>query len=188
MKERMDWLEAADARDRDNGTDRMERLRQVPPETGKFIALMALSAPEGEYIEVGTSAGYSTLWLSLAARHKGVKIKTHELLEAKIKLARETFSQAGISDVVELIEGDALLNLKKLDHIAFCFLDCEKEMYLPCWDIIAPKMVPGGILVADNAINHRETLQPMLDQALRDPRFDSMIVTQGKGELLCRRK
>ncbi|MBA7691850.1 hypothetical protein ES703_100405 [subsurface metagenome] len=58
---RMRYLEGLDSKDRANGTPRMERLRQIPPEIGKFLAILAASAPEGQFLEIGTSAGYSTL-------------------------------------------------------------------------------------------------------------------------------
>jgi predicted O-methyltransferase YrrM len=54
--------------------------------------------------------------------------------------------------------------------------------------VIAPRLVPGGILIADNAINHRETLQPLLDEALADERVDALVVPIGKGELICRKR
>jgi len=63
---RMRELEEMDAADRCDGTARLKRLRQIPPDTGRFIALLAALAPPGRYIEIGTSAGYSALWLSLA--------------------------------------------------------------------------------------------------------------------------
>jgi caffeoyl-CoA O-methyltransferase len=165
----------------------MERLRQIPLETGKFIAMLAVSAPNGEYIEIGTSAGYSTLWLALACRMLQRKIKTFEILEAKAVLARETFRLAGVEDVVELVHGDSLNYMEHCRNIAFCFLDAEKEIYADCYEKIVSKMISGGILVADNAINHEATLRPMLDRALHDARVDAMIVPIGKGELICRK-
>ncbi len=63
---RMRALEAQDARDRVDGTHQKRRLRQVPPETGRFLALMAAAAPPGMVVEIGTSAGYSSLWIALA--------------------------------------------------------------------------------------------------------------------------
>lgn len=71
--------------------------------------------------------------------------------------------------------------------IAFCFLDAEKEVYGECYELVIPRLVAGGLLIADNAINHRETLQPMLERALADERVDALIVPIGKGELLCRK-
>lgn len=185
--ERMRYLEAIDAKDRIDGTERMQRLRQIPAETGKFIAMLAASAPKGDYIEIGTSAGYSTLWLALACRALGRKITTFEVLEEKVRLAEETFMVAGVEDTVELVRGDGREYLQNYKNISFCFLDAEKETYGDCYDMVVGNMVPGGILVADNAINHAETLKPMLDKALSDERVDALIVPIGKGELVCRK-
>ncbi len=185
--DRMGYLEQIDAKDRTDGSQRLQRLRQIPLETGKFLALLAASAPAGRYIELGASAGYSTLWLALACREVGRKVTTFELLPEKVKLATETFRLAGVEDVVELIEGDACEYLPNISDISFCFLDAEKEIYGDCYEAIIPNMVTGGLLVADNAINFRETLQPMLDRALKDERVDALIVPIGKGELVCRK-
>lgn len=187
VRERMEYLEEIDSKDRIDGTSRLKRLRQIPPETGKFISILAASAPEGEFIEIGTSAGYSTLWITLACKLIGNKIITFEILEEKIKLAKKTFQLTDMEDYVELIEGDARNYLKNYKNIAFCFLDAEKEVYEECYDIIIPNMVKGGLLIADNAINHYETLKPMINKALSDQRVDALAVPIGKGELLCRK-
>ena len=184
---RMHQLEQQDAQDRVDGTPRLQRLRQIPPDTGKFIALLAANTPEGAIIEIGTSAGYSTLWLAVACEQAGRTLTTFELLPEKVKLAQETFQLAQVADVVTLVEGDALEFLAQMDDIAFCFLDAEKEVYAACYKAVIPKLVKGGLLVADNAINHRETLQPMIDQALADTRVDALVVPIGKGELVCRK-
>ncbi|NHJ02914.1 MAG: O-methyltransferase [Candidatus Heimdallarchaeota archaeon] len=185
---RMQYLEEEDRIDRENETPRLERLRQIPPETGQFLYLLAMMAPEGQFIEIGTSAGYSTLWLILACRKRESLITTFEVLPEKIKLAQETFYLTQTSKYVELIEGDARVYLPDMKNISFCFLDAEKEVYEECYDLIIPQLVTGGLLIADNAINHRETLQLMLDKALSDKRVDALIVPIGKGELVCRKK
>ena len=184
---RMQYLEQIDAQDREDGTPRMQRLRQIPPETGKFLALMAANAPEGAYLEIGTSAGYSTLWIAVACEMLGRTVTTFEVLPEKVALARETFQVAQVEGVVKLVEGDARRYLSQYLDIAFCFLDAEKEVYGECYEAVIPKLVRGGLLVADNAINHRETLLPMLDRALADERVDALIVPIGKGELVCRK-
>lgn len=69
-------------------------------------------------------------------------------------MAEETFSKAQVEKYIALIEGDALEHLSSLENIAFAFLDAEKEVYEKCYDLINPRMVKGGVLVADNAINH----------------------------------
>jgi len=185
--ERMNYLEALDARDRVDGTTQAERLRQIPPETGRFISLLAAIAPRGKYLEIGTSAGYSTLWLALACRAVGATITTFEVDREKAQLADETFLLAGVQDVVEMIVGDALEHLTRFIDISFCFLDAEKEIYEDCYEAVLPNMVSGGIFVADNAISHEKVLRPMLDRALADPRVDAMIVPIDRGELVCRK-
>jgi len=187
IKIRMEYLEELDTQDRIDGTPRMERLRQIPHETGKFVSILAATAPKGEFLEIGTSGGYSALWIALACQLNGNKLITFEILEEKVELARETFELTKLQDVIELIEGDARDYIHKYKNISFCFLDAEKEVYKDCYDLIIPNMIKGGILVADNAINHYETLKPMLDKALADERVDALIVPIGKGELVCRK-
>ena len=187
VKRRMVYLEKIDAEDRVDGTPRLQRLRQIPPETGRFLSILAASAPKGEFLEIGTSAGYSTMWIALACIERGIKVKTFEILEEKVKLAKETFRESKMAKYVELIEGDARDFLKEEKNISFCFLDAEKEVYDECYDLIIPNMVKGGLLVADNAINHYKILKPMIEKALSDERVDALIVPIGKGELLCRK-
>ena len=187
IQNQMHRLEQIDAQDRQDGTPHLKRLRQIPPETGKFLALLAVNVPGGQMLEIGTSAGYSTLWLSLAAMEMKRKITTFEILEEKAQLARETFQAAKIESIVDLVERDAVEHLVEYQSIAFCFLDAEKEIYKACYDAVVPNIVRGGYLIADNAINHRDTLQPMIEQALNDRRVDSMVAPVGKGLLICRK-
>jgi predicted O-methyltransferase YrrM len=189
MLYRMRELEAIDLRDRTDGTPHSKRLRQISPDTGKLIALLAASAPPGRCIEIGTSAGYSTLWLALACRATNRRLTTFDIDGAKVEIARATFAAAGVTDAIEQVHGDALAHLPDCrDDIAFCFLDAEKDLYQPAYDLVVPRMVPGGILVADNAISHEAQLRPMLDFALRDERMDSVLVPIGQGDLICRKK
>lgn len=185
--DRMHYLEQKDISDRKDGTPRSQRLRQIPPETGKFLAILAANVPDGRYIEIGTSAGYSALWISMACEMLGRTIDTYEVLPEKVKLARETFQTAQMEKVINLVEGDVRNYFPQLNEIAFCFLDAEKEIYGECYEAIIPKLMKGGLLVADNAINHQEILKPMLDRALSDDRVDALIVPIGKGELVCRK-
>jgi caffeoyl-CoA O-methyltransferase len=187
VRRRMEELEAIDRRDRSDGTPRLQRLRQIPPETGKLLALVASGAPDGAWLEIGASAGYSTLWLGLAAEARGVRLTTFEILPEKAALARETLRAAGMESVVELVADDARKRLADFPRIGFCFLDAEKEVYSDCYEAAVPRLVPGGWLAADNAVSHAEALRPFLDRAGNDPRVDALIVPVGKGVLLCRK-
>ncbi len=188
MKVRMHELEEIDRRDRTDGTERFNRLRQIPPETGKFLALLASNCPEGDFVEIGTSAGYSALWIQLGLNSGNLKLKTFEISPAKAALARETFRQAGVEGRIELIEGDFFSSHDRIGPISFCFIDCEKDLYERFFDFVSAKMVRGGFIVADNAIDHYDAIKPMMDKASQDDRFDCVMVPIGKGEFVCRRK
>src|SRR5512134_2536370 len=87
----MAWLEERDARDRVDGTSRAERLRAVTPDVGAFLCTLALATGARTIVEIGTSGGYSTLWLAMAARGNGGRVTTFEVDPAKIAIATETF-------------------------------------------------------------------------------------------------
>ncbi|MGW8251919.1 MAG: O-methyltransferase [Anaerolineales bacterium] len=185
--ERMAYLETIDARDRQDGTPRARRMRQVTPETGRFIAIMAVAAPRGEMVEIGTSAGYSGLWLSLACRQRGDRLTTFDMDPYKVRLACETFRQAGVEDVVQVMEGDARQHLAEFAQLALCFMDAEKDLYAEVYELVVPRLVPGGLFLADNAISHQEELGSFIERALSDSRVDGLVVPIGKGVLLCRK-
>jgi caffeoyl-CoA O-methyltransferase len=187
IKERMLYLESLSKKQKQSEVSPQKRLRQVPPETGKFIALLAAYAPDGVCLEIGTSGGYSALWLALTCRQRHCKLITFEILEEKVRLAQETFRIARVEDIIELIHGDAREFLDNYKKISFCFLDAEKEVYAECYERLIPNMVSDGILVADNVISHKEILQPMIDRVLDDERVDALVVPIGNGELVCRK-
>jgi predicted O-methyltransferase YrrM len=187
ISKRMKELETLAKRQRGKQIPDHLRLKQIAPETGRFLAFIAGIAPKGRYLEIGTSAGYSALWLSLACREKGCKLITFEILQSKAQMARETFRKAGVEDVVRLVVGDARSQISKYKNIGFCFLDAEKDLYLECYDMIIPNLIKGGLLVADNVISHKTTLKLMLKRVFRDNRVDAIIVPIGSGALICRK-
>jgi predicted O-methyltransferase YrrM len=150
-----------------------------------LLALLAASAPSGPVVEIGTSGGYSSLWLVQAVQQRGDKLTTYELLPDKAELARETFAKAKVEDLVDLVHGDARSKLREHDEIAFCFLDAEKEMYAEFYELIVPRLKPGGMLVADNVISHKDDLQAVVDQARTDKTVDSVVLPVGLGLLVC---
>jgi predicted O-methyltransferase YrrM len=183
----MRHLERIDAVDRTNGTPQGARLRQVPEVTGRFLAMLAACAPSGKVLEIGTSAGYSAMWISLACKEKGATLTTFEVSADKAKVATETFKVAGLEMTAQVVEGDARDYLPAFSDVAFCFLDAEKDVYTDCYKLIIPRLLQGGLLIADNVISHREALRGFLNVALADNRVDSLVVPIGNGLLTCRR-
>jgi len=186
--DRMQELEEVDTRDRQDGTPHLKRMRQIPPETGRMLAFLAASAPtDGAWLEIGTSAGYSAMWLSLAARYRSKTLITFELLPEKVELARETFKKAKLGGLVELKHGDARGHLSDYAEVAFCFVDCEKEMYLEIFERVSQNIIEDGLLIFDNVISHQEKLTDFLAAMASDTNFDQVTLPVGKGLLVCRK-
>ena len=104
---RVRFLEDADARDRADSTPLAKRLKQFTPEVGRLLAILAASASSGDCLEIGTSAGYSTLWPAFACQIFGHKLITFEILPEKVALAQETFRITSLESFVQVVQGDA---------------------------------------------------------------------------------
>jgi predicted O-methyltransferase YrrM len=162
-------------------------LRSVTADVGRCLALLAMSAPKGAFVELGSSAGYSTLWLSLAARARGVKLTTVEFDERKVVLARENISRAGAGEWVQAVHGDALDYATRFVDIAFCFSDLQPpELNARVYEKAVPRLVSGGLLVIDNVTSPRLQTE-LLSRAGNDPRVDSVLLPFPKGDLICRK-
>ena len=162
-------------------------LRSVSEEVGRCLSLLAMSAPQGAFLELGSSGGYSSLWLSLAARARGVTLTTVDLNKKKVALARENIGRAGAADSVEVCHGDALDYATRFENIAFCFSDIEPpELNAKVYEKVVPRLVPGGWLVIDNVTSPRLQTE-LLNRAEKDPRVDSVLLPFPKGDLICRK-
>jgi caffeoyl-CoA O-methyltransferase len=181
-------LEARDAQDRVDGTPQARRLRQITPEVGQLLATLVIGAGARTIVEVGTSAGYSTLWLATGASHTGGRVVTFEVDPAKVDLARATFARAGVEDRVELRAEDGIAGLTAFDGSAdLVFLDSEKDDYRRLLDPAIRALRRGGLLVADNLTSHQADLADFREAALTDPRLAGLVVPIGRGELLAAR-
>jgi caffeoyl-CoA O-methyltransferase len=180
-------LKALEAWRKAQGMERKRLLRQIPPETGKLLAILLANCPPGDAAEVGTGAGYSGLWLALACRATNRKLTTFELDPAKAELARQSFSASAVLDVVELREADALEGLKSLPKLSFCFIDAERDLARAAFETALAALPTGGVIAVDNAISHAQEFPDFLNDAEMDPRVDALIVPIGSGLLVCRK-
>ena len=131
--------------------ERDQYLLAVGPATGLFINLLIREAKSRTILEVGTSYGYSTVWLAEAARAIGGKVITLELQAFKQEYARDQLKKAGLEGFVDFRPGDAQESLGKLtESVDFVLLDLWKDLYIPCFDLFYPKLNPGALVVADN--------------------------------------
>jgi predicted O-methyltransferase YrrM len=162
-------------------------LRSVDSNVARVLSLLALSAPPGPFLELGCSGGYSSLWLSLAARAKGIMLTTVDLDENKVALARTNIAQAGADGSVRVFHGDAFAYACQSEPLAFCFSDIEPpENNAKVYEMVVPRLVPGGWLVIDNVTSPR-TQTALLDRAQNDPRVDCVLLPFPKGDLICRK-
>lgn len=176
-------LEAQDARDRMDGTDRSQRLRSVSPEVGRFLNTTVLATGARRIVECGTSGGYSTLWLATAARANGGSVITFETDPDKLEIARASFVDAGVADVIDLRAIDATDGLRALETgIDLVFIDTDKEFYQEILPLAVLALRPGGTLVADNLLSHADELESFKHDALEV--LSGLVVPIGRGELV----
>jgi predicted O-methyltransferase YrrM len=152
-------LEEQDARERAEGVPVKLRARQVGPATGRF--LFSLVAPQAgcEVLELGGSRGYSAIWLGAGVRLLGGHVTSLEADPRKCEAWRRNVGEAGLSEWVELVEGDAFDNLPSIDgSFDVVFIDAEKEDYERFFALARARVEPGALIVADNVLSHADTL------------------------------
>lgn len=140
----------------------------VTPEAGRLLYSLVRATRPQTVVEFGMSLGLSGIHLASAVKDNGSgRVVTTELSTAKIATATQNFAEAGLADVITVLEGDALTTLASLDGpVGFVLLDGWKEFYLPVIKLLEPHLTPGTLVVADNT-NMADT-QPYLDH-VRDP-------------------
>jgi len=128
-------------------------LLAVGPDTGALLGALVKGAGAKTILEIGTSYGYSTVWLAQAARATGGRVITLDLAANKQAYAREMLGKAGLAEVVDFRNGDALQLIPAIEQsLDFVLLDCWKDIYVPCLELFHPRLAPGGVVVADNMV------------------------------------
>ena len=174
-------MEADDAADRDADVPISQRSLAVGPDSGRL--LFALVAPNAgcEVLEIGSSHGYSTIWLAAAARILGGRVVTLEQEPGKIEVWRRNFADAGLVEWVELVAGDAKETLPDLeDGFDVVFLDAWKDDYEVLFELARTKLDPGGVVVADN-VTTSSTVAAYAAARQADPTLVSVTVPIGHG-------
>ncbi len=130
---------------------RNQRYLSVPEEDGRLLRVLTESIRARHVVEVGTSTGYSGLWLLLALMRTGGRLATFEIDRARHELARQNFDRAGVLKQATLVLGDAHVEVTKLkDPIDLVFIDADKEGYLDYLLKLGPLLRPGGLVAAHN--------------------------------------
>lgn len=168
-----------------------EGMLNAPPEDGRLLRLLTEVAGAKNVVEIGTSNGYSGLWLCLALEATGGKLTTHEIDPKRAALARENFKRAGVEGIVTLVEGDAHKEILKLKGpIDVAFIDAEKDGYADYLKTLLPLVRPGGLILAHNTTNGRASMKDYLDAVTTNPDLETLFLhadKQGVGVTLKKR-
>ena len=171
----------------DNATaERPRRMLNITRDTGEFLSVLVRATAAQRVLEIGTSNGYSTLWLASAARATGGAVTTVELADYKVGLARQNFSRSGLAAYITLVQDDAGRVLERALDAAFdlVFLDAERPEYPGWWPHLKRVLRPGGLLIVDNATSHPEQMAPFVALVKNDADFTTSLVPVGNGEFL----
>ena len=167
-------------------TERTRCMLNITRDTGEFLAVLVRATLARRVLEIGTSNGYSTLWLASAARAIGGSVTTVELAEYKIALAATNFARAGLARHISIVHDDAARLLERSADGSFdlVFLDSERPEYPGWWPSLRRVLRPGGLLVVDNATSHPEQMAPFVALVNADAGFSTSLVPVGNGEFL----
>jgi predicted O-methyltransferase YrrM/predicted pyridoxine 5'-phosphate oxidase superfamily flavin-nucleotide-binding protein len=171
----------------DAATDeRPRRMLNITRDTGEFLAVLVRATGARRVLEIGTSNGYSTLWLAEAVRAMGGSVTTIEIDVYKVGLATVNFGRASLSRFIKLVQDDAGLFLERSAQSAYdlIFLDAERPEYPGWWPHLRRVLSPRGLLVMDNATSHVEEVAPFVALVTADAGFANCLVPVGKGEFL----
>ncbi|MFM8658540.1 MAG: O-methyltransferase [Candidatus Nitrosotenuis sp.] len=175
-----------------NAMQNLQKIHTITPKIGKFYNILLKAMKVKTVLEIGTSAGYSTIWFAeaLQAIPKS-KIITIENNPKKIQAARRNFEESGIAGKIEIRFGNALDVLAQISHESkktkfdFIFIDADKERYIEYFDAGLPLLRVGGLICADNILypkRFNKLMKTYLKHIRDNPRVISTTVPIDNGE------
>jgi len=166
--------------------DRLQRLRNVEPDTARLLAVLVRALGARRLLELGTSNGYSTLWLADAARSVGGTVLSIDVDAARSAEAREHLAHAQLAEYAELRSEDAAATLAGSADACWemIFLDAERTAYAGYWPDLMRVLVPGGLLAVDNVLSHAEEVREFRGLVSGHCGVSDAVVPTGAGVLL----
>lgn len=163
--------------------NRINRYRNIEPESALFLAMQVRIQQSKKILEIGTSTGYSTLWLADAAQVTGAKVTTLEIDEKRTAQAKDYAQELQVDDVIDFWVGDAQHFLEKnQEKYDFILLDAERDAYLNYWTYLQHMIQEkGGVLIVDNVISHAAEVKSLINEIKQDSRFMTTTLPIGAG-------
>jgi caffeoyl-CoA O-methyltransferase len=178
----LERLEREDADERARGLPAAQRSRQVSRTTGQLLFALVSPQTDCEVLELGGSRGYSAIWLAAGVRTLGGRVLSIERDPPRIEAWRRNVAEAGLDDWAELVEGDILDVLSRIDDVFdLVFIDAEKEDYERLFQLARGKVEPGALVVADNVLSHSDPLAEYVAARQADPTLESVTVPLDRG-------
>ena len=170
-------------------TERPRRMLNITRDTGEFLAVLVRAMNARRVLEIGTSNGYSTLWLATAAKAVDGRVTTVERSDFKLGLAARNFERSGLAGLITQVHGEAGALLENSGDASFdlVFLDSERSEYPLWWLQIKRVLRQGGLLVVDNATSHAAEMAPFVAIVAADLQFTTCTVPVGNGEFMATR-
>jgi caffeoyl-CoA O-methyltransferase len=164
-----------------------QEMLAITADTGIFFSVLLKAIKARRILEVGTSAGFSTLWFADAmGKDHSTRVITIEMNPQKVERALKNFKEAGVDKIIEIKQGIALDLLHKLKgKFDFVFLDADKENIIRYFDIVLPMVRIGGIIAADNMLypgHFRPAMRKYARHVHTKPNIQSVTVPIGMGE------
>ncbi|MBE7711502.1 MAG: hypothetical protein E7Z92_05110 [Cyanobacteria bacterium SIG31] len=151
-----------------------------------FIKMMGIKSA----LEIGTSNGYSGIWIAKALKETGGRLTTIEYYEKRQSVAIENFKKCGVNDIIRPLQGsacDVLENLSSDEKFDFVFIDANKREYVKYFELVKPHLTQKALIVADNITSHAEKVQTFIDAIDADDEFQYEIVDVPGGILIAYR-
>jgi predicted O-methyltransferase YrrM len=150
----------------------------ISEEDGRFLRVLVATRGAKSILEIGAASGYSGIWLGLGARETGGRVTAIEYDPQRAKEAAANIRNAGIQDVVRVVHGDAFKEIPKLaGTFDLVFLDAWKPDYKKFFDMVYPRLSPGGVFVAHNVVNKKSEMEPFLRTVQTHPSLFTTIVS-----------
>jgi caffeoyl-CoA O-methyltransferase len=164
-----------------------QKFWSVPRKDGEFLHLLVKATRARRVLEIGTSQGYSAIWIGFALEETGGRLNSIESDRERAELARKNLSEAGLSSLVNVIRGDAHAEVAKLGGpFDFVFLDADKEGQVDYFRKLYPKkLAPGAVLLAHNAIRQASSMKDYLDMIQKQEDFDTVILSVTMDDGFC---